>query len=102
MANDKVLLENSNLNRKQWELLEKHNPELAVPQVVEDNPAPSPAQPPEHIVIREKQQTKLAAPTPTPIVKTRTIVKYKKTPEQKTKPWYEFFRSDHRDPKALR
>src|SRR6266496_99795 len=46
-SNQKILLENSQMNRKQWELLQQHNPELAVPQVVE--PSPSPQSEEQHI-----------------------------------------------------
>jgi hypothetical protein len=73
---NKTLLENS---KRQWELLQQHNPELAVPQVVEPTPPP-PIPRQERIIVPEKPKQ---SPLPTP--KTRTVIKYKARP--KPTPW---------------
>jgi len=99
----KTLLENSELNRKQWALLEQHNPEIAVPQVVGTDigasPTPEEEKPREtpHIIIADK---KAPRPTPTPRVeyRTKTRTKVKRVPVT-PKPFWEYFR---KDPKRTR
>jgi hypothetical protein len=80
-TNQGKLLESIELNRKQWELLKKHNDELAVPEVVEEKEEPTPS-PKERIIVTPKH----AKPTPTPKVKVRTVIKYKRQPTPK--PWW--------------
>ena len=69
------LLTNSELNKQRWLLLEKHNPEIAVPEIVGPLtlPTPVPSAPEERpkLVIRERQPQ----PTPTP----KVVIKQPKT-----------------------
>ncbi len=71
--------EDMGLRARQWQALQTHNPELAVPQVVEpETNGSGPV-----IVIPPKPSPD---PTPKPQIKTRTVIRYK--PKPTPWPWW--------------